>query len=92
VSEAIPEKTLLAAILLRAIRDFVCYADPRNAEEEQMSQTARQWLFEDTDESEYLVSFSKICLVMELDQVQVRRRIRQMTPRDAERMSRFLRI
>lgn len=76
-----PEKTLLAAVLLRAVRDVVVYSRARTPEEERVAEAARQWIFEEADDDDsHFASFVSICQVMDLDHQRVRDRVRDMCP------------
>lgn len=80
-----PEKTLLAAVLLRAVRDVIVYSRGRTPEEERVAEAARQWIFEDTDDDDsHFASFVNICQVMDLDHERVRDRVRALCTVDLD--------
>lgn len=68
---------LLAAVLARAVRDFVSYSRGRTLAEEQLSEDARRWLFVETDPHS-ITSFENICMALDLDVESVRRRVLQL--------------
>ena len=69
------EKLLLAAVLTRAVRDYVIYSRGRSPEEDRIAEAARMWIFDDLEEEEHITSFSSICLVMDLDCERVRAQV-----------------
>ena len=72
------EKHLLAAVLARAVRDFVVYSRGRSPEENAIAESARVWIFEGTEEEEHITSFHNICLAMDLDCERVRAQVKKM--------------
>lgn len=66
-SPSVPEKRLLAAVLQRAITDFV-YGDG------ELREGARLWLF-DEEPTDAPLSFRFICEALDLDQPSLRRAI-----------------
>jgi len=72
------EKLLLAAILTRAVRDFVIYSRGRSPEEDTIAEAAREWIFDGTEEDGHITSFHNICLAMDLDCDRVRTQINKM--------------
>lgn len=75
------ELSLLAAVLMRATRDFVVGSTRGSPGDLELAEEARRWLF-DEDENDnnnnnehHITSFRNICLAMNLDCRQVRQRI-----------------
>jgi hypothetical protein len=66
-STFVPEKRLLAAVLQRAITDFV-------SGDGEVQENARQWLLEE-DTSESPLTFSFICEALDLDAMGLRKAI-----------------
>lgn len=71
----------MAAILTRAVRDFIIYSRGRSAEEDHIAEAAREWLFEGSEEDGHITSFHNICLAMDLDCDRVRAQIHKMQSR-----------
>jgi hypothetical protein len=69
------ELSLLAAVLMRATRDFVVGSTRCGPGDRELAEEARRWLFDDTNDEEHITSFRNICLAMNLDRRQVRQRI-----------------
>jgi hypothetical protein len=85
------EKLLLAAVLVRAVRDFVIHSRGNSIRDRRIAAAAREWIFDDPepdaenrghDPLGHFMSFTNICLVMNLDREQVRRRILVMQPEE----------
>lgn len=73
------EKLLLAAVLTRAVRDFVVYSRGRSPEEDAIAESARVWIFEESEgEWGHITSFHNICLAMDLDCERVRAQVKKM--------------
>lgn len=72
------EKLLLAAILLRAVRDLFVDPTTSNKGESLIAETARQWIFEEQEDEDHITSFRNICMVLDLDYLLVRRQIQKM--------------
>ena len=64
----VPEKRLLAAVLQRAVTDFL-------TGEGDVREGARQWLMDDDDDYEAPLSFHFICEALDLDVPGLRRAI-----------------
>lgn len=73
------ELFLLAAVLMRAARDYVAGSLRPGAAEQQLAEEARQWIFDEVDDDpDHIMSFRSICLAMNLDCERVRQRILRM--------------
>lgn len=83
--DALAEKHLLAAVLLRAVRDYG-YAGSTDPEEARVAEAAREWIFDGSDEEDHIGAFCTICHLMDLDADRVRARIRTMSPTRARRI------
>ena len=71
----IPEKRLLAAVLQRAITDFL-------GGEGELKESARLWLMEEDDEDdECPLTFTFICEALDLDEVGLRKAIWEQSMR-----------
>ena len=86
-----PEKSLLAAVLLRAVRDLIIYSRAFTPEEKRVAKAAHDWIFDCPEDEGHVTSFSNICLVMDLDPILVRRRINTMRRAEINKASRELR-
>jgi hypothetical protein len=85
-------RALLFEIVRRAIHDWVLYRSSRRLKNKQLAEEAYHWLFEETEdgaeakerarEGTELTSFLSICQALDLDPEAVRRRARQLTPKD----------
>lgn len=91
MSSGSSEKLLLAAVLVRAVRDFVIHSRGSSIRDKRIAAAAREWIFDDPvpdaedgedDHLSNFMSFTNICLVMNLDREQVRRRILVMQPEE----------
>lgn len=80
----VPEKRLLAAVLQRAITDFV-------SGEGELRDGARTWLMDDDDnsdeEDEAPLTFAFVCEALDLDQDSLRRAIAQQAVIQSEPIS-----
>lgn len=56
-----PERRLLAAVLNRAITDFLCDSDPKSQEE------AKEWIFTPLSDAPEPFSFQFVCMELDLD-------------------------
>lgn len=82
MGDGIAERHLLAAVLLRAVRDYG-YTGSANPEEARVAESAREWIFDDADDLDHIGTFCTICRLMDLDVERVRARIRIMSSRQA---------
>ncbi len=74
-----PEKLLLAAVLTRAVRDFIIYSRGNTPEEDAIAEAARKWIFDGTEEEDaHITSFHNICEAMDLDCERVRAQVRRL--------------
>lgn len=92
MGDGIAERHLLAAVLLRAVRDY-CYSGSQDPEEARVAEAAREWIFEGTEEEDHIGTFCTICHLMDLDFERVRTQIRTMSmvrDRRAEATARLL--
>jgi len=79
MEEARGERLLLAAILLRAVRDVVAFSCSQDRVQRALAQEASEWLFEEVDGSDRdLTSFASICVLTDLDRERVRLRVRAL--------------
>ena len=67
-STYIPEKRLLAAVLQRAITDFL-------SGDRELAEGARVWLLEEDEDGEAPLSFSFVCEALDLDPESLRQAI-----------------
>lgn len=85
MGDAIAERHLLAAVLLRAVRDLG-YAGSTDPEEARVAEAAREWIFEGAEDEDHIGAFCTICHLMDLDANRVRARIRTMGPSRVRRI------
>ena len=69
-----PEKRLMAAVLMDAIKTFLKYRTSKDPRESVIYQETREWLFGDEDQ-DWLYSFPNICLTLNLDVERVREKL-----------------
>ncbi len=72
------EKLLLAAVLTRAVRDFVIYSRGNSDQEVAIAESARVWLFEGSENEAHIIFFYNICMAMDLDCDRVRNQVKKM--------------
>lgn len=84
----IPERRLMAAILRRAVYDFVLYRD-EDHEHHALALDSARWIFcrNEEDEVDGSWTFTYICKDLGLNPAMVRRKARQVTVRDITRLS-----
>ena len=87
LSNATAEKHLLAAVLLRAVRDLVSHAPGNGSADPRVAEAARRWIFDSGEDDHYLTSFGGICQALSLDCGKVRERIQMLCPEEVERRS-----
>ena len=75
--ERTPERKLCAAVLLRAIIDFLSCKDEKDRK------TALHWLFHERDDA--IFSYKFVCLTLELDSEDLREMIKGSTESNAAR-------
>lgn len=75
-----PEARLLLALLERSILDYVGNEDKEREE-------ASTWLFDDSDENDYLISFDEVCETLELVPAAVRTKIKSFPRRGDRRVA-----
>ncbi|MDY0003536.1 MAG: hypothetical protein RBU30_19715 [Polyangia bacterium] len=85
MGDAIAERHLLAAVLLRAVRDFG-YRGSKDPEEARVAEAAREWIFEGEEDVDHIGAFSTICQLMDLDANRVRAQILSMSPSRVRRI------
>lgn len=75
MGDGVAERHLLAAVLLRAVRDYglTGSADPAEAA---VAEAAREWIFDGSEDVDHIGTFCTICRLMDLDVQRVRDRIR----------------
>lgn len=85
-------RALLLEVIRRAIHDWVLYRAHAELQKKQLANHAYTWLFEEKpghpwwrrrqrEDGQLLTSFLNICEILDLDPEHVRRRARQVTPR-----------
>jgi len=78
VRDGIAERHLLAAVLLRAVRDY-CYSGSKDPEEARVAEAAREWIFDGSEDEDHIGAFCTICQLMDLDFQRVRAQILSMS-------------
>lgn len=69
-------RALWAKVIIRAIFDWVTYRDSPRLDHQKLADTARTWIF---DESELFNSFDSLCKFLDVSPRHIRDRARQMT-------------
>lgn len=75
-----PEKRLMAAVLMDAIKTFLKYRGSKDPRESVVYQETREWLFGEEDH-DWLYSFPNICLTLNLDVDRVREKLQAIARR-----------
>ena len=77
------ELLLLAAVLVRAVRDLVFYSSGRTLQERRIAAEALEWIFEPSTDDRCITSFHGICQALNLDSASARDRILDVLPAEA---------